>query len=574
YTINEKVPSTASNRRKRALAREEDLLTYKRKRKTIDPSTVVPPNTVDSANEGVCEGMNIPTESAEGEGATSNDDAGPSDKSLLRSFKFHRARSIVLGQEKLLIRVHHHQSTWDLRKEPQVVQDFVKLKGLDRIGAISYSYYSSALISTFIECWQPETNTFYFKWGEMNPTMDDVEQLVGLPEDGNAKVIGGTWGFLAILKVFENNLLQDFKDFKSLKVGVAGNSVSLKKLKSHYAYKLEKALSNGTAAAAKKKKGLIVRWQRSDHGDQQFWHTCITIWVQYLEMMRDNSHAIPRYSSLGYLHISQSLVGSPRRWTPMHTSIVLVGNGTYLLRIDMVVQLCSILGRHWTTTNLRITICLITVDLAANDSRIHQRKPFSVNEHGDTPVHQSEDITEQYDASTSECDLLKETIEQMKAEIELKREVDEQCILEFANLPRQLDLKVRYWSTQIWRKKNTSLEAELRQKSGLEDCNQSLSVELNKKLAVLQSHQPVPDTILEKNYENLLAAHEDIKKKLIVKQDFKVWRQALMKALASEGIGDMGDPTFEELFKQNERFVTIAQQGPKEIIKKTWFPRR
>ncbi|KAF6140354.1 hypothetical protein GIB67_011373, partial [Kingdonia uniflora] len=35
------------------------------------------------------------------------------------------------------------------------------------------------------------------------------------------------------------------------------------------------------------------------------------------------------------------------------------------------------------------------------------------------------------------------------------------------------------------------------------------------------------------------------------------------KILASEGMGDMGDPTFEELFEQNERFFTIAQQGPK-----------
>ncbi|KAF6169848.1 hypothetical protein GIB67_034240 [Kingdonia uniflora] len=77
--------------------------------------------------------------------------------------------------------------------------------------------------------------------------------------------------------------------------------------------------------------------------------------------------------------------------------------------------------------------------------------------------------------------------------------------------------------------KNTSLEAELRQKSSLEDCNQSLFVELNKKckeieslkaLAMLPSHQPVPDTTLAKKYEDLLAAHEDIKKKLIAKEDF------------------------------------------------------
>ncbi|KAF6145797.1 hypothetical protein GIB67_016246, partial [Kingdonia uniflora] len=189
------------------------------------------------------------------------------------------------------------------------------------------------------------------------------------------------------------------------------------------------------------------------------------------------------------------------------------------------------------------TICPITVDLAVDDSGIHQRLPASVNERGDIPVHQYEDIAEQYDAS----------------------------ILEYKNLEE----------------KNISLEAELRYKSGLEDCNQSLFVELNKNIMSLMQREieslkafnallieqidlqlppatpPVPDTTLGKKYEDLLAAHDDIKKKLIAKEDFEVWRQALKKALASEGMGDMGDPTFEELFEQNERFFTIAQQGPK-----------
>ncbi|KAF6143206.1 hypothetical protein GIB67_035620, partial [Kingdonia uniflora] len=42
----------------------------------------------------------------------------------------------------------------------------------------------------------------------------------------------------------------------------------------------------------------------------------------------------------------------------------------------------------------------------------------------------------------------------------------------------------------------------------------------------------------------------------------EVWRQALKKALASKEMGDMGDPIFEELFEQNKRFFTIAQQEP------------
>ncbi|KAF6167655.1 hypothetical protein GIB67_031238 [Kingdonia uniflora] len=197
----------------------------------------------------------------------------------------------------------------------------------------------------------------------------------------------------------------------------------------------------------------------------------------------------------------------------------------------------------------------------------------------------------------------------MKAEIELKRVVDEQCALEFADLPRQLDAKIL--ECKNLEEKNISLEAELKSKFGLEDCNQSLSVELNKKCKEIESLKvvntilmeqidmqlppatpPVPDTTLAKKYEDLLAAHEDVKKKLIAKEDFRqklvnaeermksleannsewhkklvnsedmkktlevdnneweVWRQALKKALASEGMGDMGDPTFEELLSR------------------------
>ncbi|KAF6155267.1 hypothetical protein GIB67_019793, partial [Kingdonia uniflora] len=431
YTMNEKVPPTASNRRKIELAREGDLVTYKRKRKIIDPSTVILPNTVDTANEG---GLEFETESAQAA----------------------------------------------LRAQPSL------------------------------------TN--------VSPNSDVNIHIIG----GYSKGEGATRNN----DVFENSLLQDLNRFKSLKAGGAGNSLSLGKLKGHYAYKLEKVLSDGTTAATKKKKGLTT--------------------------------------SRRYLHISQSLLGSPRRWTLTHTSTVLVGNVTYLLRIDTMWNE-FILKKADRERRER------EGPLVYDDVGIHQRKEAIVNEHGDTPVYQSEDVAEQYDASTSECDLLKETIEQMKEDIELKRVVDEKCVLKFTDLPRQLDVKIL--ECKNLKEKNTSLEAELRLKSGLEDCNQSLSVELNKKLIVQQSHQPVPDVTLAKKYEDLLAVHEDVKKKLIGKNNFQqklvnaeemmtsleannteweVWRQALKKAFASEGMKDMEDPTFEELFGQNERFFTIA----------------
>ncbi|KAF6155019.1 hypothetical protein GIB67_035766 [Kingdonia uniflora] len=58
---------------------------------------------------------------------------------------------------------------------------------------------------------------------------------------------------------------------------------------------------------------------------------------------------------------------------------------------------------EWFASVSWTTICPITVDLAADDDvGIHQRKKASVNKHGDTPVHQSEDVAEQYDASYHE----------------------------------------------------------------------------------------------------------------------------------------------------------------------------
>ncbi|KAF6135956.1 hypothetical protein GIB67_006848, partial [Kingdonia uniflora] len=510
---------------------------------------------------------------SEGEGATSNDDVGPSDKSLLRSFRFHRVRSIPLGREKHPIRVHHHQSTWDLRKEPQVVQDFVKLKGLDRIGAISYNYYNSVLISAFVGRCQPKTNSFHFKWGEMTLTHDDVEQLIGLPADGDATVIGGTWGFPAILE----------------------------KLKSHYAYKLEKVLSDGITTAAKKKKGLtsrsvvraymlyvlgsflfptkkgidvsaryLVLFAKEKVAKKWSWGSTVVAHMYYNlgVASRDDARQFACCTTLLeswiFAHFPK-LGGIPKemdsdayehctcwKWD---VSVTDRYGGTTLLnfrealdnyKLDDGCAAVQSGTRHPHKATIDRGFRLM--ERKSDDSGIHQRKPASVNEHADTPVHQSDDIAEQYDAShhehssrspninlndqlqklkedkekeseaninlrealkekTSECDLLKETIEQMKAEIELKCVADEQCALEFTDLPRQLDAKCK--ETESLKAVNTILMEQI-----------DIQLLLTTPLAVLQSHQPVPDTTLAKKYEDLLAAHEDIKKKLIVKENF------------------------------------------------------
>ncbi|KAF6138585.1 hypothetical protein GIB67_032479, partial [Kingdonia uniflora] len=354
YTMNKKVPPTASNRRKRELAREGDLLTYKRKRKTIGPSIVVPPNTFDNANEDVCEGVNIPTESAEG---------------------------------------------------VNILQD-----------------------SEF------ETESAQAGLGAQPPLLNVCPNF-----DENIYIFGG------------------YSD-----AGGAGNSLSLKKLKSHYAYKLEKVLSDGTAAAAKKKKGLTTRYGG-------------TALLNFREAL--NNYKLEDH----YEHSSRS-------------------------------------------PNINLNDQQIT---ALND--------------------QLQKLNEDKEKESEANINLREALKEKCKEIELLKAVN-------ALLMEQIDLQLPPVTP----------------------------------LAVLQLHQLVPDTTLAKKYEDLLAAHEDIKKKLIVKEDFiflqrqklvnaeermkpldtnnskwEVWRQALKKVLASEGMRDMGDPTFKELFKQNERFFTIVQQGPK-----------
>ncbi|KAF6138677.1 hypothetical protein GIB67_009871 [Kingdonia uniflora] len=392
----------------------------------------------------------------------------------------------------------------------------------------------------------------------MTPTMDDVEQLVGLPTDGDAMIIGGTWGFPAILE--------------SLKAGGAENLLSLRKLKENYAYKLEKVLSNGIVAAAKKKKGLTAR----------------SVACAYM------------------LYILWSFPFPMKKGTDLSTQYI------YLFAKDKE-------ANKWSWRSAALAHMYYNMGAASQDDG--RQFLAGIPKKMDSDAHEyctywkwNVSVTNRYGGTT----LLKfrKALDNYKLEdedIELKHAVTEQCALEFANLSRQPDAKIL--ECKNLEEKNISLEAELRKKSSLEDYNQSLFVELNKMckesvslkavnallieqidlqlssaipLAVLQLHQPVPDATLAKKYEDLLAAHEDVTKKLTAKEDFdnqlvnseeikktlevdnsewlllhEVWHLALKKVLVSEGMGDMGNPTFEELFEQNKRFFTIAQQGTK-----------
>ncbi|XP_071678345.1 uncharacterized protein [Lolium perenne] len=49
---------------------------------------------------------------------------------------------------------------------------------------ISRLNYDAALITCLVDRWRPETHTFHFRWGEMEPTLEDVSMLLGLSSAG------------------------------------------------------------------------------------------------------------------------------------------------------------------------------------------------------------------------------------------------------------------------------------------------------------------------------------------------------------------------------------------------------
>ena len=50
---------------------------------------------------------------------------------------------------------------------------------LGRLPYIMHQHIDSSLITTFVERWQPDTNTFHMTWGEMTIMLHDVQRILG-----------------------------------------------------------------------------------------------------------------------------------------------------------------------------------------------------------------------------------------------------------------------------------------------------------------------------------------------------------------------------------------------------------
>ncbi|KAF6161985.1 hypothetical protein GIB67_020041 [Kingdonia uniflora] len=135
-----------------------------------------------------------------------------------------------LGEDAGCLRVYHHSPSWELGKEIERVQNIVNVWGRARIGAICYKHYNSALITAFAERWHLETNSFYFKWGEMTITLEDVSRLIGPRVDGDLTVVKGAWGALAVKEIWKKCMYLPDSVYPNLKAGGQGISFSLKKI--------------------------------------------------------------------------------------------------------------------------------------------------------------------------------------------------------------------------------------------------------------------------------------------------------------------------------------------------------
>ena len=46
---------------------------------------------------------------------------------------------------------------------------------------LSYRFMDRALVSTYVERWQPDTNTFHLPFDAITITLDDINAIIGIP---------------------------------------------------------------------------------------------------------------------------------------------------------------------------------------------------------------------------------------------------------------------------------------------------------------------------------------------------------------------------------------------------------
>ncbi|XP_057528012.1 protein MAIN-LIKE 1-like [Amaranthus tricolor] len=121
---------------------------------------------------------------------TSPQPRGPTDTQLIPSYGGHITKLIFDGSERTppildcRIRKRLVESIIRLRDMSDAFNDVLPTTSLGRLPDIMHQHIDCALISAFVEGWQPDTNTVHMLWGEMTIMLHDVQRILGISIEG------------------------------------------------------------------------------------------------------------------------------------------------------------------------------------------------------------------------------------------------------------------------------------------------------------------------------------------------------------------------------------------------------
>ena len=125
---------------------------------------------------------------------TSPQPGGPVDTTLIPSYGGHVAKVIFEGLEHtpLILECRPRKRTLDAIITLQDMSDelyrVLPATPLGHLPYIMHQHIDSALITTFVERWQPNTNTFHMPWGEITIMLHNVQRILGIGIDGSLPV--------------------------------------------------------------------------------------------------------------------------------------------------------------------------------------------------------------------------------------------------------------------------------------------------------------------------------------------------------------------------------------------------
>ncbi|XP_028065031.1 protein MAIN-LIKE 1-like [Camellia sinensis] len=163
----------------------------------------------------------------------------PTDPSILKRFKSHVAIAIwnVLMKGGPF-KCHNHLSKfrswpwWEQGNNATFV-NIVELLGLAHLACCKCRFVNKIVVPSFVERWQPETNTFHLTIGEMTITLDDVATILGLPIVGKS-ISKRKLSERQVIALVVNTLGIDKQEVRHEMSSVGGNSVRLEWLRAHF----------------------------------------------------------------------------------------------------------------------------------------------------------------------------------------------------------------------------------------------------------------------------------------------------------------------------------------------------